>query len=83
MATLSDPDDVLLNLRALAVFLRKGGQIVWDEAEPRGRKGGDRKPHRTVMLQISPTDTFDSVRWQMFRNNVGRPTPPAPDPDHP
>ncbi|MGE0228147.1 MAG: hypothetical protein AB7I38_03230 [Dehalococcoidia bacterium] len=43
MATLDDPDDVLFNLRALAKFLPKGGRIVWEEAQPRGRKGGDAK----------------------------------------
>ncbi|MGE0135494.1 MAG: hypothetical protein AB7L91_15855 [Dehalococcoidia bacterium] len=83
MATLDDPDDVLFNLRALALFLRKGGRIVWEEPEPRGRKGGDRKPHRTVMLQISPPNAFDSVRWQMYRDDVGRQARAQPETDRP
>ncbi|MGE0227487.1 MAG: hypothetical protein AB7I38_03930 [Dehalococcoidia bacterium] len=83
MATLDDPNDVLFNLRALAAFLKKGGRIVWEEAEPRGRKGGDRKPHRTVMLQISPPNAFDSARWQMYRDDVGRQRREHPETDRP
>lgn len=74
MATHEDPDDVLFNLRALAVYLQKGGRVAWEEAEPRGRKGPDRKAERVVMLRIVSPATFDSVRWQLFRAGVGRRT---------
>lgn len=72
MTANDDPDHVLLNLRSLALLLKKGGRVVWDEAEPRGRKGGERRQHRTVMLTIDNPAALDQIRWQLYRAGVGR-----------
>lgn len=72
MTSNDDPDDVLLNLRSLALLLKKGGRVVWDEAEPRGRKGIDRRQRRTIMLTIDNPALLDEIRWQLYRAGVGQ-----------
>jgi hypothetical protein len=59
-------DDVLTDLRALALFLKAGGEVEWSEPEPRGAKGPDRASHRLISITVVNPARFDSYRWKLM-----------------
>lgn len=61
-------DDLILDLRALATYITRGGPgvVEWEEPEPRGRKGPDRKAHRYVRILIQQPARYDAIRWRLM-----------------
>ena len=66
----TDPDTVLMNLRALAILIQRGYVVEWSELEPRGYKRPDHKPNRMVTLKVSLPAVFDSIRWELMKRDL-------------
>jgi hypothetical protein len=66
METHTSPEDLILDLRALATYVRRGGEVEWNEPDVRGKKGPDRAARRMVSVVIRSPARFDAIRWKLM-----------------
>lgn len=64
--------DAIRRLRNLATYIAHGTDEDFDmlEPAPRGRKGRDHSPHRSITFTVHHVMHFDDIGWEQWGEEI-------------